>query len=125
MKTQMICTFVILVAFCISDTLAACFNATRGPQWDTRWYLGPDNVGYTPDDLSLTVDNIILRSLYPANCPAPYGCDIVRYKIQWFSGSWSGYYYPGSQDLYHKAGENRRHWWACFNDHTHEFEYCN
>lgn len=104
---------------------ATCWNVTRGPQRNTRWYLGLDNVAYTADDLSLTVDNVILKQLYPANCPTTWGCDVVRYKIQWFNGAWSDYFYPGSQDIYQKPGENARHWWACFNDHTHSFEYCN
>lgn len=105
--------------------LATCWNVTRGPQGNTRWYLGLDNVINTPDDLSLNVDNVILKQLYPGNCPSAIGCDIVRYKIQWSGGAWSDYFYPGSQDIYQKSGENARHWWACFNDHSHSFEYCN
>lgn len=105
--------------------LATCWNVTRGPQNNSRWYLGLDNIAYTADDLSLNVDNVILKQLYPGNCPSAIGCDVIRYKIQWFNGAWSDYYFPGVNDVYQKSGENARHYWACFNDHTHLMEYCN
>ncbi len=52
-----------------------------------------------------------------------FGCHIVAYRIQWFSGSWSGWFVPGANDLYKKPGEPLRRFWACFNDHTFEIIY--
>lgn len=52
-----------------------------------------------------------------------FGCRIVAYRIQWFSGAWSGWFVPGVNDLYKKPGEPLRRFWACFNDHTFEIVY--
>ncbi len=52
-----------------------------------------------------------------------FGCEIVAYKIQWFSGKWSSWYVPGLNDLYKKSGEPLRRYWACFNDHSFEIIY--
>ncbi len=45
--------------------------------------------------------------------------EVLAYRIKWFSGQWSGWYIPGSND---KLGNDERNirCWACFNDH--EFE---
>lgn len=52
-----------------------------------------------------------------------FGCRIIAYRIQWFSGKWSGWFVPGINDLYKKPGEPLRRFWACFNDHTFEIIY--
>jgi hypothetical protein len=52
-----------------------------------------------------------------------FNCRIVAYRIQWFSGAWSGWFVPGVNDLYKKPGEPLRRFWACFNDHTFEIIY--
>lgn len=52
-----------------------------------------------------------------------FGCRIVAYRIQWFSGAWSSWFVPGVNDLYKKPGEPLRRFWACFNDHTFEIVY--
>jgi hypothetical protein len=51
------------------------------------------------------------------------GVEIIAYRIQWFSGSWSGWYVPGVNDLYKKPYEPLRRYWACFNDHNFEIIY--
>ena len=48
---------------------------------------------------------------------------IIAYQIQWFSGSWSRWYIPGEGDVYQKAYEPKRRFWACFCDHTHRYLY--
>lgn len=50
-----------------------------------------------------------------------FGRDIIAYRIRWFTGGWSTWYFPGVNDLYKKANEPLRRQWACFNDH--EFMY--
>jgi hypothetical protein len=51
------------------------------------------------------------------------GVKIIAYRIQWFNGTWSGWYVPGVNDLYKKASEPLRREWACFNDHKFEIMY--
>lgn len=46
---------------------------------------------------------------------------IIAYQIRWFSGSWSGWYVPGINDLYQKSWEPLRRVWATFNDHHHRY----
>ncbi|MGB1205829.1 MAG: hypothetical protein ACPG5B_09295 [Chitinophagales bacterium] len=48
---------------------------------------------------------------------------IIAYQIQWFSGAWSRWYIPGERDIYQKAYEPKRRFWACFCDHTHRYLY--
>ena len=48
---------------------------------------------------------------------------IIAYQIQWFSGSWSRWYIPGEGDIYQKAYEPKRRFWACFCDHKHRYLY--
>lgn len=47
--------------------------------------------------------------------------DIVKYKIQWFNGRWSGWYFPGNGDIDWK--DDGRRVWAYFADHTHTYCY--
>lgn len=52
--------------------------------------------------------------------------EILRYRIQWFSGGWSDWYIPGQNDidwLTNLDGTKRRVW-SYFDDHTHEYEVC-
>ena len=48
---------------------------------------------------------------------------IIAYQVQWFSGTWSRWYIPGEGDVYQKAYEPKRRFWACFCDHTHRYLY--
>lgn len=72
---------------------------TAPPQHNTQWV----------NSLDLDLDIRILNQ------------KIIAYQIQWFSGSWSGWYVPGINDLYQKAGEPLRRVWATFNDHNYRY----
>ncbi|CAF2105780.1 unnamed protein product [Rotaria magnacalcarata] len=52
--------------------------------------------------------------------------DIIAYKIQWFSGGWSGWYVPGVNDMDTKVnnGNGLRRMWSYFYDHTHSYIIC-
>ena len=51
--------------------------------------------------------------------------EILRYKIQWFSGGWSDWYTKGKDDLDWKTNYDgtKRRVWSYFTDHTHEVEF--
>ncbi|VDI38482.1 Hypothetical predicted protein [Mytilus galloprovincialis] len=95
------------------DTQAKCTEVTRGPTRDCRWPAGLD-----------MVDQMVEKGR------------ILAYKIRWFSGSWSGWYGPGLNDLsnvfnlYAKScsipyrAKSMRRRWAMFYDHTHKFIIC-
>lgn len=70
-----------------------------GPSWNTAWV----------NNLSINIDLSIDRK------------KIVAYKVTWSAGSKSGWFVPGYSDIYQKEGEPARRWWACFNDHSHEY----
>ncbi len=76
-------------------------EVTSGPSFDKRW----------GQSLSLSLDEEIL------------GKTIVAYQVQWFSGTWSKWYMPGEGDVYQKAYEPKRRFWACFYDHAHRYMY--
>jgi len=52
--------------------------------------------------------------------------DILKYRLKWFTGSWSPWYYPGHDDMDWKTNLNgtKRLVWAYFYDHEHEFVKC-
>ncbi|MFA4937086.1 MAG: CARDB domain-containing protein [Patescibacteria group bacterium] len=52
--------------------------------------------------------------------------EILRYRIQWFSGGWSDWYIPGVDDVDWKTDDITKphRVWAYFGDHNHEFEKC-
>ena len=55
-------------------------------------------------------------------------CRVIAYKIQWFSGAWSGWYVPGYNDVDYKfnTGVNTlRRMWSYFDDHTFKYICCN
>lgn len=104
---------------------AECFDYQGTPTGDTRWVVGLDNVAGTADDHSLQTDNELLRTLRPQHCSGPHGCDIILYRIQWFSGGWSGHYIPGFNDVHYAAGGIAMKPWAMFNDHNYKMTYCN
>ena len=92
------------------NTQAKCTEVLRSRTNDCRWPAGLD-----------MTDQII------------EGGRIAAYKIQWFSGSWSGWYVPGVNDLSttfnpsartcslsYRARSMRRRW-SMFYDHTHKF----
>lgn len=44
--------------------------------------------------------------------------EIVRYRIRWFSGKWSKWFFPGDGDVDWKLTTRRV--WCYFDDHEHE-----
>lgn len=70
------------------------------------------------------------------------GGKIAAYQIQWFSGTWSGWYVPGVNDIDAKfnpgisptcldsvdvssgASKTLRRMWSYFADHKHRFIVC-
>jgi len=52
--------------------------------------------------------------------------EIMRYRIQWFSGAWSPWYVPGvgDEDWNTNLDGTKRRVWSYFDDHNHEFEVC-
>ncbi|KAK3608292.1 hypothetical protein CHS0354_030742 [Potamilus streckersoni] len=102
------------VAYDIS-TQAICLEVSNKPSTsDCRWAAG----------LNINVDQVILNG------------SIVAYKIQWFSGLWSGWYVPGVNDIDGKYNPSNstcsvpynentiRRVWAYFYDHTHSYIIC-
>jgi hypothetical protein len=77
----------------------------EGPTSDVRWGNG----------LSRNVDQAVK------------GGQIVAYKLQWFSGGWSGWYIPGVNDIdvkYNVGPNTLRRMWSYFEDHTHSYIIC-
>ena len=92
------------------STQDKCEEVTSPPSRDRRWYEG----------LSLHVDSEILNGR------------IVAYKIRWFSGTWSGWYVPGVNDIDQKFNDSNwpgnmakhntmRRMWSYFYDHEHTY----
>ena len=57
------------------------------------------------------------------------GVRIMAYRIQWFNGSWSEWYFPGFNDLDWKAmtingKKYLRRVWAYFGDHNYMYVTC-
>ncbi|MBM3228999.1 PKD domain-containing protein, partial [Candidatus Parvarchaeota archaeon] len=52
--------------------------------------------------------------------------EILKYRIQWFSGGWSDWYTPGQNDIDWKVNNDgsQRRVWGYFADHTHEIVKC-
>ncbi|MDQ1281729.1 MAG: hypothetical protein QG630_80 [Patescibacteria group bacterium] len=52
--------------------------------------------------------------------------EILKYRIQWFNGSWSPWYVPGvnDQDWKNNYDGTTRRIWSYFDDHVHEYEKC-
>jgi hypothetical protein len=90
-----------------------CTEVQRSRTNDCRWPAGLD-----------MADQIIERGR------------IAAYKIQWFSGAWSGWFVPGVNDLSTKfnthprtcslsyRAKSMRRRWAMFYDRTHKFIIC-
>lgn len=55
-----------------------------------------------------------------------YGGTVVAYQIQWFNGTWSGWYVKGQNDVDWKTNDDggSRRVWAYFTDHTHRVMLC-
>ncbi|XP_041346991.1 uncharacterized protein LOC121366720 [Gigantopelta aegis] len=74
--------------------------------------------------------------LYPFVDQLVKGGRIIAYKIRWFSGSWSGWYVPGVNDIDGKFNpssrscslpylrNSMRRMWSYFYDHTHKYIIC-
>jgi peptidoglycan hydrolase-like protein with peptidoglycan-binding domain len=52
--------------------------------------------------------------------------EILKYRIQWFNGTWSPWYVPGveDQDWKNNYDGSERRVWSYFDDHTHEYVKC-
>ena len=73
--------------------------------YDDRWKQGLDT----------NVDQIV------------EGGEIAAYQLQWFNGSWSGWFVPGVNDIdikYNTRDSTMRRMWAYFYDHTHKYILC-
>ncbi|KAL3868669.1 hypothetical protein ACJMK2_041447 [Sinanodonta woodiana] len=97
------------------STQATCTEvSSKSRTSDCRWVAG----------LNINVDQVILKGR------------IVAYKIQWFSGGWSGWYVPGINDIDGKYNtvamtcpvpynaNAMRRMWSYFYDHTHAYIIC-
>jgi len=53
--------------------------------------------------------------------------EILKYRIQWFSGGWSDWYTPGTNDIDWKTNLDgtQRRVWSYFDDHYHQYLRCN
>ncbi|XP_067670595.1 uncharacterized protein [Haliotis asinina] len=97
------------------NTQAICNEVTRDPIQECVW----------PAGLNPFADQIA------------EGGRIIAYRIQWFSGAWSGWYVPGYNDLDNKINlqggpcdelpygpNSMRRKWASFYDHRHTYIIC-
>lgn len=98
-----------------TSTQSECIDVIRRSTYLCPWKLGLyDNMDY-----------VMLKG------------KIAAYKIQWFSGHWSGWYVPGVNDLDHKfnivpircgnyprKGNTLRRMWSYFFDHNHRYILC-
>lgn len=91
-------------------------NTATLPELSTQSFVGTQIFG--PRN-----DNEWLDQCLNLDLDRKFGCKIIAYKIQWFSGDWSSWFVPGVNDLYKKEGEPLRRFWACFNDHNFEILY--
>lgn len=56
-----------------------------------------------------------------------FGGRIAAFRLQWFGGSWSGWYVPGINDIdikFNPGPQTMRRWWAYFYDHNFEYILC-
>ncbi|MEO1429836.1 MAG: hypothetical protein AAFV71_12375 [Cyanobacteria bacterium J06633_8] len=87
-------------------TLKGSDNKPLAATRDRRWVKG----------LNTEMDNKILQG------------DVVAYKIQWFNGSWSGWYVTGVNDIdwkFNRSTNDMRRMWSYFSDHKHQYIICN
>ena len=93
-----------LVTYHISRS--SCTEVTKARTNNCKWL-----------QLSLNTDQQVL------------GGEIIAYRIQWFSGKWSGWYVPGYNDIDWKYGsctnsKALRRVWSYFYDHNHKYIIC-
>jgi hypothetical protein len=87
------------------STQSSCTEVNEAATYDSRWTVG----------LSSQTDQTVL------------GGHIVAYKIQYFSGSWSGWYVPGVNDIdikFNTSANTERRQWSYFYDHAHDYIIC-
>ncbi|WP_051284163.1 hypothetical protein [Desulforegula conservatrix] len=110
----------IIIILCIiglfSSLASADQNTASLPELSTQSFVGTQI--FAPRN-----DNEWVDQCLNLNLDKKFGCKIIAYKIQWFSGDWSSWFVPGANDLYKKEGEPLRRFWACFNDHNFEILY--
>lgn len=102
---------------CVCGMAAPSADASILPELSTQAKVF--SIRLTPRDDEEWVSECLNLSLDQKK----FGCRIIAYRIQWFSGSWSSWFVPGVNDLYKKPGEPLRRFWACFNDHSFEIIY--
>ncbi|CAF0988573.1 unnamed protein product [Rotaria sordida] len=76
---------------------------------------------------SPTYDYRWLNSGVDSNVDWTITCgDIIAYKIQGYTGVWSGWYVPGVNDMDTKVngGNGLRRLWSYFYDHNHSYIIC-
>lgn len=106
-----------LCIICLFNSLASADqNTATLPELSTQSFVGTQI--FSPRN-----DNEWVDQCLNLNLDKKFGCKIIAYKIQWFSGDWSPWFVPGVNDLYKKEGEPLRRFWACFNDHSFEILY--
>ena len=93
---------------------ASCKEYVKSRTRNCRW----------ASNMNRRLDEIILKGT------------IIAYKILWWSGSWSGWYVPGQNDLdlkYNRfarkcpipyRARSLRRMWSYFYDHTHRYIIC-
>jgi len=108
-----------------SETSAPCTDDPTNciPYWLDNQVVCTTSAVLPPlkKDLWTTLDaNIDIQNL---------GVRVMAYKIQWFDGSWSDWYFPGVNDLdsksYTVSGKKYlKRVWAYFVDHSHIYVTC-
>lgn len=93
---------------CICENFlqGACKLVFRMPDHNSQWYLS---------SLNRNTDVKLLKG------------KVIAYKLRWFSGSWSGWYVPGFNDMDFKknvAPNTLRRKWSYFSDHQHQAIIC-
>lgn len=113
-------------------TLVAAFTATAsaGAETTKRLPLEPPAKVETCADLVLPPQGKAAGwdvDMAPDVDRRNYGGTVVAYQIQWFDGTWSGWYSKDQNDVDWKVNEDtgaKRRVWSYFTDHQHRVMLC-